>query len=157
MINHEELTKQIAKALAQIGDVMPRTDFTLILYPTDMMRDAVAMLYAHVMKFLRKAILWYKKGKASHAFGAIFKPWALSWKDNVLEISEQSQRIDRLASIASKAELRDVHTRINEQGIQIAELIAMIKLQSPQIEELVRVAMSKPGLILPLVRQLTLC
>lgn len=143
MINHEEVITQIAKSLAKIGDVMPRTDFTLILYPTDKIQEEVAILYAHIMKFLQKAILWHNKSKLSHAVGSIFKPWALSWKENVIEISEQSKRIDELASLASKAELRDIHNKISEQGMQLAELLAMTRLQNPQIEQLVCVAMSK--------------
>ncbi|KAK0120267.1 hypothetical protein ONS95_011673 [Cadophora gregata] len=142
VINHEELTKQLAKALCKIADVLPRTDFTLILYPTAVMQEAVARLYAYVMKFLRTAIVWYKKGKVYHAIGSVINPWALSFKENVQEIDEQSRMIDRLASTASKAELRDMHHEIAEQRTQLAELIAMLKQQSPQIEQLVSVAIA---------------
>ena len=123
--------------------MLPRTDFTLVLYPTDTMQEAVAMLYAHIMKFLRKATLWYNKNKFSHAIGSIFKPWTLSWKEIIQKIGEQSRRIERLASIASKAELRDMHNKISEHGTQLAELITMVKLQIPQFEQLLCVAMSE--------------
>lgn len=142
VINHEELTKQLAKALSQTADVLPRTDFTLILYPTALMQEAVARLYAYVMKFLRTAILWYKKGKLYHAIGSVINPWALSFKENVQEIDEQSRKIDRLASTASKAELRDMHHEIAEQRLQLSELIGMIQQQSPYIEQLVSVAIA---------------
>jgi hypothetical protein len=151
VIQQEELTKEIAKALAKIGDVLPRTDFTLILYPTGMMQEVVAMLYSHIMMFLRKAILWYKKNKISHAIGSIFKPWVLSWKDVVQEIEEQSRRIDRLSSIASKAELRDVHLKLSKHGTQLAEIMTLVKLQIPQLEQLVCVALGEslfqPGIL----------
>lgn len=143
VINHEELTKQLAKALSKIADVLPRTDFTLILYPTELMQEAVARLYAYVMKFLRTAIVWYKKGKFYHAIGSVINPWALSFKENVEEIDQQARKIDRLASTASKAEQRDMHNEIAEQRLQLSELIAMIKLQSPQIEQLVSVAIGE--------------
>ncbi|KAH7346226.1 hypothetical protein BKA65DRAFT_551153 [Rhexocercosporidium sp. MPI-PUGE-AT-0058] len=142
VINHEELTKQLAKALSKIADVLPRTDFTLILYPTDLMQETVARLYAYVMRFLRTAIVWYKKGKLYHAIGSVINPWALSFKENVQEIDDQSRKIDRLASTASKAELRDMHHEILEQRMQLFELITLIKRQSPQFEQLVSVAIA---------------
>ena len=49
-MNHEELTKQIAKAFCRIAEILPRTDLVLILYPTNLMRDAVAHLYAQDRK-----------------------------------------------------------------------------------------------------------
>merc|ERR1711939_346230 len=89
------------------------------------------------------AILWYKKGKLYHAIGSVINPWALSFKENVQEIDEQSRKIDRLASTASKAELRDMHHEIAEQRLQLSELIGMIQQQSPYIEQLVSVAIGK--------------
>ena len=113
-MNHEELTKQIAKAFCRIAEILPRTDLVLILYPTNLMRDGVAHLYAQIIKFLQKAVTWYKKGKLAHAWGSIAKPWALNFHDNVEDIKALSQRVDELASTAEKAELRDVHREVLE-------------------------------------------
>jgi hypothetical protein len=76
------------------------------------MRDAVAHLYAHILKFMAQAVKWYKQSKLTHTFGAIAKPWALSFKDNFDEISAKSRYIDELSGTASKAELRDTHLDI---------------------------------------------
>lgn len=154
VINHEELTKQIAKALSKIASVMPRTDLALVLYPTEKMQDAVARLYAHIMKFFQKAIRWYRKGRLSHAIGSIFSPWELSWKESLKEIDLQSREIDKLSGSASNAEQRDIHlevtahgtqlaaqgTQLATHGTQLAEIIALIKLQNVQIEILVNSA-----------------
>jgi hypothetical protein len=143
VINHEDLTKQLAKALSKIANVMPRTDLTLILYPTERMQEVVARLYASIMQFFQKAIRWYRKGRLSHAIGSIFSPWELSWRENLEEIDLQAREIDKMASSASKAELRDIHLEIAAQRSQLAEIIALMKLQSPQIEMLVSSAMGE--------------
>lgn len=119
--NHEEKTKQLAKAFSRISEILPRTDLAMILYPTNLMKDAVAHLYARILKFIVQAIKWYKQGKFVHTFGAIVKPWALSFKDILDDIAAQSRYIDELSSTGSKAELRDTHLDIIKTRAEIRE------------------------------------
>jgi hypothetical protein len=113
ILNHGELVLEFSRALAQIGEVLPRQEFTAALYPTPRMRDALTMLYAHVMKFLLRAVKWYQMGPAGRAFTAIRKPFDLDLKDIVEQVRLCSERIEKIASTASKAELRDVHLKVS--------------------------------------------
>jgi hypothetical protein len=110
------MTKELAKAYSMIADLLPRTDFTLIHYPTDAMKEAISQLYAQIILFTSRAIRWYKKGKFSHAVSAVARPWALNWKDSVNDITEQSRRVESLARVAAQAELRD--TRLEVKGLR---------------------------------------
>lgn len=78
------------------------------------MRLAVAQLYAKIMYFVRDAVKWYKKGKFAHSVSAVLKPYGLGYKDIVEEISEASRRVDQEASAASKAEIRDLHIKLQQ-------------------------------------------
>ncbi|KUJ08922.1 uncharacterized protein LY89DRAFT_657937, partial [Mollisia scopiformis] len=124
VINHDEMTKEIAKAYSMIADLLPRTDFTLIHYPTTAMKEAIAQLYAHIILFTSRAIRWYKKGKISHAVGAVARPWALNWKDSVDAITEHSRRVESLAKVAAQAELRDTRLEVKVLRSEVQSLSA---------------------------------
>lgn len=83
------------------------------------MRETVSHLYAQIIKFVQKAILWYKKSPLAHVWAAIAKPWTLSFQDVVENIRSLSQQVDNLASTASKVELRDTHWEIAETRIEL--------------------------------------
>ncbi len=114
MLNHEELLTEIAKTVSKIANILPRADLCSHLYPTQRMRVAVAQLYAKVMYFVQDAVKWYKKGKLAHSVSAVFKPYSLGFKAIVEEISEASRRVDQEASAASKAEIRELHIKIEQ-------------------------------------------
>lgn len=142
-MNHEELTKQIAKAFCRIAETLPRTELVLILYPTNPIRDAVAHLYAQIIKFIQKAVGWYKMGSLAHAWGSIARPWALNFQENVEDIKIISQRVDELANTAEKAEIRDVHREILEMRgeMQIAhgQVEILRKLFGNKVDEVLEV------------------
>lgn len=85
------------------------------------MKDAVAHLYAHILKFMAQAVKWYRQSKFAHTFGAIAKPWALSFKENLDDIAVKSRYIDELSSTASKAELRDTHLDLIKTHAEIRD------------------------------------
>ena len=92
------------------------------------MLTAVSQLYAHIIKFIQFAVRWYKKGKVAHGLVSILKPFQIAGKEVVEEIAECSRRVDRLASAASKAELRDLHLRIVElTRLAMGELASKVK------------------------------
>lgn len=74
------MAKQLSKSFSQIADILPRTDLSLVLYPTVIMKETVARLYAHIIQFVIHAVRWYKQGKFTHAWASTAKPWALSFK-----------------------------------------------------------------------------
>ena len=108
MLNHEELLAEISKAVSRIADVLPRAELHLNLYPTERMKETIALLYAKIIKFVQSAICYYKRSRLSKSISAIVKPFALSFKQIVDEIAECSKRADEVANSASKAELRDL-------------------------------------------------
>jgi hypothetical protein len=114
VLNHEELLTEISKTIAKIADVLPRADLCSHLYPTQRMRVAVAQLYGKILHFVRDAAKWYSKGKLAHSISAVFKPYALGFKTIVEEISEASRRVDQEASAASKAEIRELHIKLQQ-------------------------------------------
>lgn len=116
ILNHGELVIEYSKALVQIGEVLPRQELNAALFPTPHMKDAISRLYAHILKFLLRAVKWYQMSPAGRAFSAIRKPFDLDLKDIVEQVWLCSERIEKIASTASKAELRDVHLKIS--GIQ---------------------------------------
>jgi hypothetical protein len=78
------------------------------------MKAAVAQLYAKILHFVRDAVKWYKKSKLSHSVSAVFKPYELGFKTIVEEISRASRRVDQEASAASKAEIRELHIKLQQ-------------------------------------------
>jgi hypothetical protein len=125
------------------------------------MMEVVARLYAKIMMFLVKAVKWYKETPIKHAFGAVLNPWALSYKDTKEEIWELSRQVDTLASVAVKAEIREVHAVVlrTEKRAILAEEQARIQIeafqslpatlvaaQAPQLQQLVQLALENKNL-----------
>ncbi|KXH49269.1 hypothetical protein CNYM01_06985 [Colletotrichum nymphaeae SA-01] len=139
VLNHEELLVEVSKAVSRIALVLPRIALHSVLYPTPRMQDAVSQLYAKIIEFALMAIKWYKKGKLSHSFTAIIKPFSLGFKPIVEEIAERSKHVDELANAAVKAEIRDLHAemrdlridyhRQSKTMIRLAETISFIQQQ----------------------------
>ena len=136
IINHQELLAKISKHTAQVADLLPQQKMALILYPTAEMQQAVAWVYASIMKFLYLSICFYKEGKVKHSIKAIFQPWALRFQDLYDELSDRSMRVKELASTAAKAELRDVHLDILDSRKVSDEMNSRIKTLHSTIEGL---------------------
>lgn len=131
------MIKKLAKGLCQIADILPRANLTLVLYPTTMMQDVLARLYANIIQFMSQAIDWYRQGKLKHSVSSIFRPWALSFEGTVESIKEDSIRLDKLADIAAKAELRDTHVEVVEMRQENRKLADFITTRMSQIESAV--------------------
>lgn len=128
------MIQKLAKVLCQIADILPRANLTLVLYPTAMMQDVLAQLYANIIQFMSQAIHWYKQGKLKHSISSVFRPWALSFEGIVESIKEGSIRLDKLADIAAKAELRDTHVEVIEMRQENRKLADFISSGMNQIE-----------------------
>ncbi|KAI9689567.1 MAG: hypothetical protein M1822_010219 [Bathelium mastoideum] len=121
VVNHEELTKELAKALCQIADVLPQTERDILLYPSEPMKNLVATLYAKIICFSQRAIQWYTEGKIKHAVSAVIQPYNLRFKDLVSDVYDISQRIERLAHSMSRAELRSARLELQDNRKEITE------------------------------------
>ncbi|EQB44440.1 hypothetical protein CGLO_16817 [Colletotrichum gloeosporioides Cg-14] len=95
ILNHEELLVEVSKAVSRIGDVLPRAELHLLLYPTPRMQETVAHLYSKILEFSVMAIRFYKKGKLSHAIASVVKPFSLTFKPIIEEIRESSLRVNQ--------------------------------------------------------------
>ena len=113
--------------LCRIADCLPQSNLCAILYPTDHMQEAVARLYAEIMRFMHSAISWYKKGRIMHMIGAVLHPWELSFQNHQTSILAESARVKELASAATKAELRDTHLDVLDTAQDVGAMKAKMQ------------------------------
>jgi hypothetical protein len=108
-VDHGDLVVKFAQALAEIGDALKETKLSAELYQTEMMKEAIAHLYAHIILFLQQAIKWYNMGPAGRFISSVFKPYNLDYKETVEQIKLYAETVDGIATAASRAEIRDIH------------------------------------------------
>jgi hypothetical protein len=121
------------KALYRFSDYLPRHELKLVLYPSVQMQEAVAKLYARLIQFMVHALKWYQKGRAKRAIGAIFKPFALDFQDQLTEVNELSKTVDEIAVTAAQAELRAVHSGV----VDANEMLSLARLEIKRLSDLV--------------------
>lgn len=128
------------KALCRFTDYLPRHELKLIMYPSTQMQQAVAKLYARLIHFMVHALQWYQKGKVKRAIGAIFKPFALDFQDQLTEVDELSRTVDEIATTSAQAELRTVHTTVVDLNkelslarLEIRSLSDLVSLQADRV------------------------
>ncbi len=118
-----------------------------MLYPTELMGNAVAHLYARIIKFMIQAMRWYKQSKSIQTFSAIAKPWTLDFKDNVDDIAAQSRYIDELSGTASKVELRDTHLDLLQARAEVREVRLEIRsladIVNTRVDQLLQTRLGK--------------
>lgn len=114
MVNRSVLVKNLAKACSCIAEALPHTDLSLILYPTPAIREAVAQLYAAIVKFALRALRWYQKGKLAHVAAAIASPWALGFEEELAEVSRHARSVQELAQSAARAEMRELRFQVQQ-------------------------------------------
>jgi hypothetical protein len=111
-VEHETLLTTVSAGLCDIADALPRVELATILYPTDAMKQAVAMLYSHIMLFLMRALEWYEESRFKRALHSITKPAALSYNDIIGLIQKETRQIADSAAASSQAEQRDMHDEL---------------------------------------------
>lgn len=102
--------------------MLPRIEIAAYLYPTNAVKQAVSALYAHIIKFLLRALDWYEEGRIAHAIHSITKPAALRYDDLLEDIRRATRRLADLAITSSQAEQRDMHHELQTLTIMIKEL-----------------------------------
>ncbi|KAI9690899.1 MAG: hypothetical protein M1822_008519 [Bathelium mastoideum] len=141
--NHEESVHQLAKALCRFADCLPRQELKLILYPSLQMQQAVAKLYSKLIQFVVHAFHWYQKGKARRAIGAIFKPFALDFQEQLTDVNELSRSVDEIANTAAQVELRAVHAKVEDAYKELSDAHKELKLARLEIKRLGEVVSSE--------------
>ncbi|KAM7203901.1 hypothetical protein V8F33_001872, partial [Rhypophila sp. PSN 637] len=128
VLSHEEMVRNLAKACSNIADVLPRSNLSLILYPTAAMREAVARLYAAIIQFVVRSVTWYGQSRIKHMLTSITKPWGLSWESEACEVEQHARNVDKLAQSGSRAELREAHLQIHQVRSELQATRAEIKV-----------------------------
>lgn len=104
----------MTKGLAQVADALPRLELTVVLYPTERMREALSEVYAIVIRFLIRAKDWLEEGKLMRAVHSVTRPSELRYDDLLEELQIATQNSTRIAITASQAEQRDMHLTLLE-------------------------------------------
>lgn len=129
------MVKSLAKSCALIAETLPRADLSLVLYPTPAMREALARLYAAILKFIVRSIRWYRKGRMQHVLTSIANPWSLEYESELREVEQHARSVDKLAQSGSQAELRDAHLRISQLQTDLQATRGEIKSLASFVEE----------------------
>jgi hypothetical protein len=92
-----------------ISDALPRVNLASTLYPTDTVKTLVATLYAHIIRFLLRALGWYEEGSLKRAYHSVMKPAPLRYNDILDDIHRITTQISAHTAAGSQAEQRDMH------------------------------------------------
>ncbi|KAI0401356.1 hypothetical protein F4802DRAFT_580431 [Xylaria palmicola] len=122
IVNHKNLIDRLSTGLCEIGDLPPRAEIMLQLYPTVQTKQIIIALYTNILEFLLRALRWYQESKIMHAVHAITKPVELRYADILAKISSLSRKLLETALVSSLAEQRDMHNKIREQLSRQASL-----------------------------------
>jgi hypothetical protein len=115
VVNHQKLVCRLSGGLCEVADILPRAELILQLYPTPHVRRTIVSLYAHIVRFLIRALRWYKDSTTRHMIHAITRPVELRYDDLLDLITVQARGLTELASASSHAEQRDMHSTIQRQ------------------------------------------
>ena len=114
VVNHEAMTKSLAKCLSQIADSLPRIEFSSVIYPTQRMMQTVAELYGYILRFLIRAQDWYQESTFKHVLHSLTRPVELRYKDVINDITSCTLSMESLASAGAQAEQRDMHFKLQQ-------------------------------------------
>ncbi|KAI1820845.1 hypothetical protein F4861DRAFT_34762 [Xylaria intraflava] len=112
VVEHERTATTIVGALCDISDSLPSVELSLALYPTSVMKHLVSMLYAHIMRFLIRALKYYEESSLMRAVHSITRPATLRYDDLIGLIRRDEELVRRHAATSSQAEVRAVHNSI---------------------------------------------
>ncbi|KAK8114657.1 hypothetical protein PG999_006726 [Apiospora kogelbergensis] len=121
-VNHEKTIVKLAKGLSLIADRLPQVELLLSLYPTDRMRMAVAMLNAHVMRFLIRAHDWYLEGAWKHAVHSLTRPYKLRYEDLLDAIAVSTSTIRELASCEEQVNIDTLRKDVVQVNMKLGNM-----------------------------------
>lgn len=113
-MNQQNLVSRLSAGLCQIADILPRAELILQLYPAEQIKHAIVAMYAHILRFLLRALPWYQESEAKHALHAITRPAELRYDDLLKHISSLSNSLTEFAVVSSQAEQRDLHSKVKQ-------------------------------------------
>ncbi|KAJ5291367.1 hypothetical protein N7478_000618 [Penicillium angulare] len=112
IVEHKKIGSVLANGLLDIADALPHVDLATILYPTAMVKETAARLYAHILRFSLRALKWYEERPWKRAVHSVTKPADLAYNDILDDIQRATRSIATHATAGNQAELRDAHKAI---------------------------------------------
>lgn len=106
-------------ALCEISEHLPSVELVLALYPTAVIKHAASMLYAHILRFLVRALNYYEESRLMRAVHTITRPAALRYQDLIDLIRRDADAVRKHAAMSSQAEIRAIHGRIATFSTQL--------------------------------------
>lgn len=70
------------------------------------------MLYAHILRFLVRALKYYEESRLMRAVHTITRPAALRYEDLISLIHRDAETVRKHAATSSQAEIRAIHDRV---------------------------------------------
>ncbi|KAF2967363.1 hypothetical protein GQX73_g6195 [Xylaria multiplex] len=119
IVEHERTATTIVRALCDISDSLPSMEISLALYPTSVMKHLVSMLYAHIIRFLIRALKYYEESSLMRVVHSIARPATLRYDDLINLIRRDEEMVRRHATTSSQAEIRAVHNSILTLSTQL--------------------------------------
>ncbi|KAI0534776.1 hypothetical protein GGR58DRAFT_43136 [Xylaria digitata] len=119
IVEHERTAATIVRALCDISDSLPSMEISLALYPTPVMKHLVSMLYAHIIRFLIRALKYYDESSLMRVVHSITRPATLRYDDLINLIRRDEEMVRRHATTSSQAEVRAVHNSILALSTQL--------------------------------------
>jgi hypothetical protein len=119
VVEHERTATTVVTALCDISDALPSVELSLALYPTMVMRQSISLLYAHIVRFLVRALRYYEESGVMRAVHTITRPSALRYDDLIKLIRHEVDKIRKHAAMSSQAEIRALHNSILALSTQI--------------------------------------
>ncbi|KAG6358349.1 hypothetical protein INS49_014233 [Diaporthe citri] len=78
-----------------------------------------SMLYAHILRFLIRALKYYEESRLMRAVHTITRPAALRYQDLVSLICRDAETVRKHAATSSQAEIRAIHDRVAAFSVQL--------------------------------------
>jgi hypothetical protein len=135
-MNNEEQVANLSKAMTKIGNVLPRISTELDLYQDASMKSSFEELFANVINFFYRALKWYEGGSIKHALKSLTHPYALSFKDIVIQIDSSARNIESLASTLARVELRNIHALLKASEVERAKIQALLTSSQNEQEQM---------------------
>jgi hypothetical protein len=131
IMNHADLVQKLSEALVAISNVLPRTELSAALYPTESMEAALSRLYVSIILFSVQCVRWYNRSSLGRLWKAFKDPFELFYQDLVEQIKLCSDHIDALANAGIHAKAHDSivmqkqhHTLLIELDLKLVQMQA---------------------------------
>ncbi|ETS77199.1 hypothetical protein PFICI_11073 [Pestalotiopsis fici W106-1] len=134
VMEHERTAVTVVTGLSEIAGSLASVELAIMLYPHEIMRRAVSMLYAHIIQFLIRAWAYYEESTPRRALHSITRPSALRYNDLILAIRSDTENVRRNAAASSHAEFRVLHRKVDDANVQLISYLedSRINQQSTQ-------------------------